>query len=68
MHVVSPRCCGLDVHKETISPCILIADESGGKAKHRGTFRTMTLLYSPIAPINGVRMLCSANASEHRKQ
>jgi transposase len=42
MHVVYPRCCGLDVHKETISACILIADESGQKAKHRRTFRTMT--------------------------
>jgi len=42
MHVVYPRCCGLDVHKETIAACMLIADESGQKVKHRRTFPTMT--------------------------
>lgn len=41
MEVVYPRCCGLDVHKETVVGCVLV--RQGGKLeKEIRTFRTMT--------------------------
>src|SRR4030095_11494352 len=39
MDVLHPRCCGLDVHKSSISACILLR-EGGRVQKHR--FGTMT--------------------------
>lgn len=41
MEIVYPRCCGLDVHKETVVACVSIRE--GGKVqKEVQTFRTMT--------------------------
>jgi transposase len=34
------RCCGLDVHKETIAACVRIDDRSGRATQHVQTFRT----------------------------
>jgi transposase len=34
------RCCGLDVHKETIAACVRIGGRSGRAAQHVQTFRT----------------------------
>lgn len=34
------RCCGLDVHKETIAACVRIVDRSGAVTQHVQTFRT----------------------------
>src|SRR5678816_3915069 len=34
------RCCGLDVHKETIAACLRIGSRSGRAAQHIQTFRT----------------------------
>ena len=34
------RCCGLDVHKETIAACVRIGGRSGRVAQHIQTFRT----------------------------
>ena len=34
------RCCGLDVHKETISACVRIGGRSGQVGQHVQTFRT----------------------------
>ncbi len=41
MHVLYPRCCGIDVHKASISACILIHGP-GGKGRHLRRFGTMT--------------------------
>jgi len=41
MHVLYPRCCGIDVHKASISACILIQGP-GGKERHLRRFGTMT--------------------------
>ena len=41
MEVVFPRCCGLDVHKETVVACVLIRE--GGRVENEiRTFRTVT--------------------------
>lgn len=41
MEVVSPRCCGLDVHKETVVACVMVRE--GGKVqKEIRTFRSVT--------------------------
>jgi hypothetical protein len=34
------RCCGLDVHKETIAACVRIGGQSGRAAQYVQTFRT----------------------------
>lgn len=41
MEVIYKRCCGLDVHKETVVACVLIR-EAGKVLKEIRTFRTMT--------------------------
>src|SRR5215472_19384085 len=41
MDVLHPRCCGLDVHKSSISACILLR-EAGGMQKHQRRFGAMT--------------------------
>ena len=42
MHVVYSHCCGLDVHKKTITACLLIPG-AGGKGQHEiRRFGTMT--------------------------
>jgi hypothetical protein len=41
MDVIFPRCCGLDVHKKSITACVLIA-ENGRRTKHLKRFGTMT--------------------------
>jgi transposase len=41
MDVLHPRCCGLDVHKSSISACILLR-EAGRVQKHQRRFGTMS--------------------------
>ena len=41
MDVLHPRCCGLDVHKSSISACILLR-EAGRVQKHQRRFGAMT--------------------------
>src|SRR4030081_3258168 len=41
MDVLHPRCCGLDVHKNSISACILV-QEAGRVQKHQRRFGAMT--------------------------
>jgi transposase len=48
MQVVYSRCCGLDVHKTSISACVLIAD-SGSKQRHIRRFGTMTREINELA-------------------
>jgi transposase len=42
MDVVHPRCCGLDVHKQTVVACVLISTPSGEPQKTLRTFGTVT--------------------------
>jgi transposase len=42
MDVVHPRCCGLDVHKQTVVACVLSSTGTGKSAKTVRTFRTLT--------------------------
>jgi transposase len=42
MQVVHERCCGLDVHKKTVTACVLITSEKGKAQKSVRTFRTVT--------------------------
>ena len=41
MQILYPRCCGLDVHKASLTACILI-NESNRKERHVRRFGTMT--------------------------
>ena len=43
MDVVHPRCCGLDVHKQTVVACVLVSEPAGGPPQRTvRTFGTMT--------------------------
>lgn len=42
MQVVHERCCGLDVHKKTVTACVLLTDEKGRVQKSVRTFCTLT--------------------------
>ncbi len=41
MEVVYERCCGLDVHRDTVVACVSII-EAGQRRKEIRTFRTVT--------------------------
>ena len=42
MQVVYERCCGLDVHKKSVTACVLLTEADGAVWKHTHTFSTMT--------------------------
>jgi transposase len=42
MEVVHPRCCGLDIHKQTVVACLLTPGEGGPATKEIRTFSTLT--------------------------
>jgi transposase len=42
MRIVYPRCCGLDVHKRSISACLLIPNKDGGTQPEIRRFGTVT--------------------------
>jgi transposase len=42
MHIIYPRCCGLDVHKRTVVACLIVSDPDGTPHKTIRTFGTMT--------------------------
>ena len=42
MQVLHERCCGLDVHKKTISACVLVTRPDGAVQRRLRTFGTMT--------------------------
>jgi transposase len=42
MEVVYSRCCGLDVHKKSVTACLLTSPEKGEPGKEIRTFATMT--------------------------
>jgi transposase len=42
MEVLYPCCCGLDVHKKTITACVLWAEAKGKTRKHKRQFGTFT--------------------------
>lgn len=42
MEVVHPCCCGLDVHKETVTACVSWAERNGRKRREKRQFGTVT--------------------------
>src|SRR3989442_13883284 len=42
MDVMYPQCCGLDVHKKTVTACLITSIEGLEPVKEIRTFRTMT--------------------------
>ena len=42
MDVLYARCCGIDVHKRTVTACVLVTAAGGTVRKHLRTFGTMT--------------------------
>jgi len=42
MDVIYQRCCGLDVHKRTVTACLLTPKSEGGRNQETRTFGTMT--------------------------
>ena len=48
MQVVFERCCGIDVHKQTVVACAIVPGTDGQPVKETRTFATMSedLLFS----------------------
>src|SRR5262245_33005058 len=42
MHVLYPRCCGLDIHQKTVVSCVLLTAPDGTSQRFVRTFGTMT--------------------------
>src|SRR6266851_5926577 len=42
MRIVYKRCCGMDVHKNSVTACVLVIDEDGEFRKQSRYFSTMT--------------------------
>jgi len=42
MRIVYKRCCGMDVHKDSVTACVLLIDEDGEFRKQTRYFSTMT--------------------------
>jgi transposase len=42
MWIVYQRCCGMDVHKNSVTACVLLIDEDGELRMEKRNFRTMT--------------------------
>jgi transposase len=67
MDVPHPKCCGLDVHKSSISACILLR-EAGRMQKHQRRFGAMTQYLHELAEwlrqfgVTQVATHCSKNA------
>jgi transposase len=40
MQVVYSRCCGLDVHKKSVTACVLVFDQHGGRSVRKKQFET----------------------------
>jgi len=42
MRIVYKRCCGMDVHKDSVTVCVLLIDEDGEFREQKRHFSTMT--------------------------
>jgi transposase len=42
MQIVYQRCCGMDVHKNSVTACLLLIDDDGEFVKEKRQFGTMT--------------------------
>ena len=43
MKRILERCCGLDVHKDTVTACLIVPDADGNRTETVRTFGTMTV-------------------------
>lgn len=42
MNTIIERCCGLDVHRDSLAACVRVPDSNGGRAQYIKTFSTTT--------------------------
>jgi transposase len=49
MRVVYQRCCGMDVHKDSVTCCVLLIDDNGEVRREKREFGTMTRELKAIA-------------------
>lgn len=59
MHVLYRRCCGLDVHKDVVTACVLIIGENGSRDVRKKEFRTFS------ADLHSLRLWLHACRVEH---
>src|SRR4051812_26147856 len=67
MRVVYARCCGLDVHKKSISACLLTPDNQGGTQQQVRRFGTMTRDLLELSDWAGVQPGHTRSHGEHRR-
>ena len=49
MEVVSPRCCGVDVHQKSVTACVLVTEE--GRPRPRKAVRTFPTMPADLAAL-----------------
>ena len=59
MHVLYRRCCGLDVHKDSVTACVLVFKQDGGREVRKKEFRTFS------ADLHNLRLWLHACKVEH---
>src|SRR4051794_15196466 len=59
MEVLYRRCCGLDIHKDAVTACVLIIGEGGSRDVRKKEFRTFT------ADLHKLRLWLHACKVEH---
>ncbi len=58
MQVVYERCCGIDVHKQTVVACVIVPGPDGQPLKETRTFATMTVHLEALTPVGWPRSGC----------
>ena len=59
MRIVYQRCCGMDVHKDSVTACVLLIDEYGEWRSEKRKFRTAAMVNAgPPGPVTTSRTVC----------
>ena len=66
MRIVYQRCCGMDVHKDSVTACLLVINQEGNDRMEKREFGTMTAELRKMASwlaSEGVQAIAIAYAS-----
>ena len=57
IRIVHPICCGLDVHKESVSACVIFPDDTGQEQCEIKVFGTLTDDLTRLREFTGARCI-----------
>ncbi len=65
MQVVYERCCGIDVHKQTVVACVIVPGPDGQPLKETRTFATMTVHLEAAGLVGRSQIIQPCGDGEH---